>query len=658
MERDAPRLVECAKWYHHHKPAVPDSAMPLTFADEDEARACMKRVLLLEAHHAMRAPMAVAPTKVLSNAVDLETDAPGIAMGTKGGGVETVRSDKVVREVVYETDGGPVHEGRDESVPPPRIASARRARMATSSQKALRRAHERAERKAYESTLSAEERKRLVKERCEAKRARRAEKEQGGEGEGAEDREGGAADGAKDGADGEVNGADGEANEEGGDADEEEGGADDEEEGADEEAHERKAASQRTPDALEAAHYVPPMGEMKPRRVRKPPKDVATFHASPAPHDRYLTALVAGRGALHPNVRDAVLRGTPSEHVVITHGPPGCGKSHALLDALARFHAAHPEVRCFVCGPTNLSAADLYARAFARDLVGCLALAKENMPPGVPRPRNVEVRTARFVFGTVAGRSGRLHDERFGAIFLDEAGMCAESVVWGLLRPDVEYVWMVGDLQQLSARASAEGVACGAQRSMIERLAALGYPSTTLRTQWRMHPEICAYPSRAFYAGELVTAEARATACAVNRPYVVVDAREGEAACDAHGSWSNAAEARRAVAEARALAIEDVVILVPYAAQLEAVRALRSGVEAYTVDSFQGKERDAVVLCTTRTPPHAGFWSDARRLNVALTRAKHALVVLVHGGWEEEEEDEPLGALVRDARARGVLGGL
>ena len=47
-----------------------------------------------------------------------------------------------------------------------------------------------------------------------------------------------------------------------------------------------------------------------------------------------------------------------------------------------------------------------------------------------------------------------------------------------------------------------------------------------------------------------------------------------------------------------------------------------------TVDSFQGKESDIVLLSLVRTNSE-GFWNDERRLNVALTRARHALRVFV-----------------------------
>jgi superfamily I DNA and/or RNA helicase len=73
-------------------------------------------------------------------------------------------------------------------------------------------------------------------------------------------------------------------------------------------------------------------------------------------------------------------------------------------------------------------------------------------------------------------------------------------------------------------------------------------------------------------------------------------------------------------------------VIAPYAAQ---VRLLRDrlgvpGLEVDSVDGFQGREKEAVVLSLVRSNPEGevGFLADVRRMNVALTRARRKLLVL------------------------------
>ena len=89
-----------------------------------------------------------------------------------------------------------------------------------------------------------------------------------------------------------------------------------------------------------------------------------------------------------------------------------------------------------------------------------------------------------------------------------------------------------------------------------------------------------------------------------------------------------------------------------------------------TVDAFQGQEADVVVISCTRSacgrhdlPPAAeaavakvvGFLSDMRRMNVALTRAKHALWVVGHAETLQAYGGPAWRALLEHARSTGAL---
>jgi superfamily I DNA and/or RNA helicase len=56
----------------------------------------------------------------------------------------------------------------------------------------------------------------------------------------------------------------------------------------------------------------------------------------------------------------------------------------------------------------------------------------------------------------------------------------------------------------------------------------------------------------------------------------------------------------------------------------------------YTVDKFQGQEADLVLLGFTKCSPNA-FYSSPNRLNVALTRARHKLILFGNRTWLKEK---------------------
>ncbi|MGL5095063.1 MAG: ATP-binding protein, partial [Planctomycetia bacterium] len=77
----------------------------------------------------------------------------------------------------------------------------------------------------------------------------------------------------------------------------------------------------------------------------------------------------------------------------------------------------------------------------------------------------------------------------------------------------------------------------------------------------------------------------------------------------------------------------DVAVITPYAGQVRFLRELlvdAKGVEIDTVDGFQGREKEVVVLSLVRSNAAGtiGFLSEVRRTNVAWTRAKRKLIVI------------------------------
>ena len=366
------------------------------------------------------------------------------------------------------------------------------------------------------------------------------------------------------------------------------------------------------------------------------------FFQSPVPFDRHLEALTFARPSL--DLAPALLHGAPNPNVVMIQGPPGTGKTHTIVEMLKEC-----EGRAIVCVSTNVGAANVYARCVQAELECSLVLAPSKMPPGAPLGSNSPC--AKIVCCTVSGRNGPLLlHQQFDEVYLDEAGQCTEAHAWGLWRPEVRRIVMVGDVQQLPATVSEKSRNLGYDRSLMQRLTALRYPVRLLGTQRRMHPDIVSLPNRLMYDSRLHTEynpPDRSSSDQTPAPYGVVD-------CDGEDkpvgtSYVNEREAKLAIELATQLAttFADVVIIAPYQAQCRYLLAQKSNFVVHTVDSFQGREADAVVLSVVRTQC-AGFWSDSRRLNVALTRAKHCLrVVGAAGKWSGPLQEVYLDAVQR-----------
>jgi ATP-dependent RNA/DNA helicase IGHMBP2 len=249
---------------------------------------------------------------------------------------------------------------------------------------------------------------------------------------------------------------------------------------------------------------------------------------------------------------------------------------------------------------------------------------------------------ARVVCATLTGLE-RLGDRRFAMVILDEATQATlPACVLALVRADRAV--LAGDHHQLpptvlSAEASREGLGVtlfeALQEAHGERIGRM------LEVQHRMHEAIMAFPSRALYDGRLVAHPSVAHHTVEGRPPLqIVDAAgKGWAEERPEGSESlrNPGEAERVVREvqeliASGLRPDEIGVIAPYGAQVALLRSLLpdDGLEVDTVDAFQGREKEAVVVSLVRSNDagELGFVADVRRLNVALTRARRRLFVV------------------------------
>lgn len=247
------------------------------------------------------------------------------------------------------------------------------------------------------------------------------------------------------------------------------------------------------------------------------------------------------------------------------------------------------------------------------------------------------------------------------------------------------------------------------QKSLFERLWEFLPRQTELdgisRTAWltdqfRMHPTIGAFVSKEFYEGRLrsrTTAESRPNRLGLyaDRPIAWLDVSSQQGGEERVGSsWQRMAEIRQILAELRRIlpALEAaspdfdpdrpdgmVGVIAFYSAQEAALQEaledpqlglpshLRERVRIGTVDAFQGREYEVVLLSTVRSnrqqdlSKRLGFTALPNRLCVAFSRARNVLIVVgdaqcVAGAPDNEQPwSKPMHAFLDLCRSDGYV---
>lgn len=262
--------------------------------------------------------------------------------------------------------------------------------------------------------------------------------------------------------------------------------------------------------------------------------------------------------------------------------------------------------------------------------------------------------TANILCCTLTGLDAELLGKRhFDLVVIDEACQSTEPGCWiPLLRG--ERVVLAGDHCQLPPTIiSDDAAAQGFGISLFERIIALhgAEVSRRLEVQYRMHRAIMEFSSREFYDGAL-TADASVQDHLLkdlsyvreepltSTPIDFIDTagagydEEKEPEGESKRNPREAELLRRKVEALldTGLAPEEIAVIAPYAAQVRLLRERLplAGLEVDTVDGFQGREKEAVVISLVRSNnrQEIGFLSDQRRMNVALTRARRKLIII------------------------------
>ena len=89
-------------------------------------------------------------------------------------------------------------------------------------------------------------------------------------------------------------------------------------------------------------------------------------------------------------------------------------------------------------------------------------------------------------------------------VIVDEASQVVEAETLIFLQSPISSLILVGDNKQLPAVVfSSTSTETFYNRSLFERVASFEYPFNMLKTQYRMHPEICLWPNQTFYKSQI-----------------------------------------------------------------------------------------------------------------------------------------------------------
>ncbi|MDQ2072235.1 AAA domain-containing protein [Haloarcula sp. H-GB4] len=368
---------------------------------------------------------------------------------------------------------------------------------------------------------------------------------------------------------------------------------------------------------------------------------------------------------------EAVQLAVGAEDFALVHGPPGTGKTYTLARMVRALIARGDRV--LLSAFTNRAVDNLLEALEDQGYtdivrVGTESGVREDMQKyrletsGDPGECASQLQSAQVVAATTATCGGStLQTQEFDVAVVDEAGQLTEPGTLAATTLADRFV-LVGDHQQLPPVVQSENETLST--SLFERLIdAHPDAGVMLDCQYRMAQHIQAFASREFYDGQLRPATGEVAAQRLDDLDGVATAslpeglRDRVAFVDPDGSQvgnTNPTEADRIteiVASYRSAGVpaDDIGVIAPYRAQVAEISKRLPDVTVDTVDRFQGSSKEVIIISFVATGTlDSPIFEDYRRINVALTRAKKALVLV--GDGDALATDEVYGRMVEWAR--------
>lgn len=244
---------------------------------------------------------------------------------------------------------------------------------------------------------------------------------------------------------------------------------------------------------------------------------------------------------------------------------------------------------------------------------------------------------------TFSSRSSVCKNAKYDYVIIDEASQ-VDVATGALALSCAKNVVIVGDSKQLpnvvtedvSKRTDAifedykvdEGYRFS-KNSFLESVCNIipDAPQTLLREHYRCHPKIIGFCNQKFYGGQLVIMTEDNNEDDTLSVFKTV---KGEHVRDLFNQRQIDVVVNEVMPQITA-SKEEIGIIAPYNNQVNAMtKVVDSEIDVATVHKFQGREKDVIII-TTVDDEISEFVDDPNLLNVAVSRAKNQLVLVVTG---------------------------
>jgi DNA polymerase III delta prime subunit len=370
----------------------------------------------------------------------------------------------------------------------------------------------------------------------------------------------------------------------------------------------------------------------------------------------------------------------------LIQGPPGTGKTTAIVESIRRILGRNPNASILMSSHSNDAVDTGQERLLGFSHVRQARIAEPGKVPRRLRPTLVESDDLE-PYNLVAGTCNRLAiDSRlrfkvFDWLILDEANKVRANEALALMPLAKRWV-MIGDLKQLPPvmeEAASTFKIAQPLDELVRDDSFYGWiwdkvPASSkimLPRQYRMREPIGRVVSDLFYDGKLIH-EAPHPRMPLPWPFdrelVWVDTGAQDEYRDAQRSVANEFEValckditsiiRRRVRKAK------LAVIAMYASQVNRLSSALKGIvppeDIESVDAFEGRESDAVILSLVRSNDRAaiGFLNDPNRVNVAISRAKKLLVIVGDSKTVIGGAPELFGPLFEHCKDEGLVAGV